>query len=164
MLDQSTVRRLFDYDPITGLLTWRERANPKSNVRVGSVVGYKTIDGYLGVNINKKTYKVHRIIWLHVYGHLPKRVDHRDNNGFNNRLKNLRNATVSQNAQNATAHKDNACRRKGVYQRGDTGRWTAQICINGKKRSLGCFPTAEAASKAYARAAVDLHGEFARTA
>lgn len=40
----------------------------------------------------------------------------------------------------------------GVYLRSDTGKYAAQITIDGLCRSLGSFPTAELAYEAYLRA------------
>jgi hypothetical protein len=86
-------------------------------------------------------------------------VDHRDGDVFNNRRSNLRVCTSQQNAQNRRPH--NGRKFKGVHQR-SSGRFSAVICFGGKNRYLGVFDTAETASAAYAAAAKELFGEFAR--
>jgi hypothetical protein len=45
-----------------------------------------------------------------------------------------------------------------------SGRWIAQIVINGKQRRLGSFKTETEATAAYRRAAAEVHGEFSVTA
>jgi hypothetical protein len=42
-----------------------------------------------------------------------------------------------------------------------SGKWIAQICINGKKKHLGLFSTPELAYAAYCKAALEYHGKFA---
>ena len=78
---------------------------------------------------------------------------------MNNRMSNLRIATRSQNVANSC--RSSASGIKGAYAKRN-GRWHAQIRANGKLRHLGTFATAEAAGNAYAEAAREAFGEFAR--
>lgn len=89
-------------------------------------------------------------------------VDHRDGDGLNNRRVNLRQVNRAQNAWNATGHHDSTSGLKGVSWISDRKVWRAEICRNGKRLHLGSFQTPEEAHAAYAAAAVNLHGEFAR--
>lgn len=91
-------------------------------------------------------------------------VDHRNGNTLDNRLENLRLCAHEENMRNRRRRRDNACGLKGATFVRRTGRWRAQIGINGKNRFLGDFATPEEAHAAYGRAAVALHGEFARPA
>ncbi len=50
---------------------------------------------------------------------------------------------------------------KGVSLFGRDSKWKAQIQVDGKKRHLGYFDDKIEAAKAYDRAALELHGEFA---
>jgi len=45
-----------------------------------------------------------------------------------------------------------------------TRKWIAQIGVENRRLHLGCFDSIEAASSAYAEAAVKYHGEFSRIA
>lgn len=87
-------------------------------------------------------------------------VDHRNGNGLDNRLVNLRLATTAQNAQN---RRPKPGRYKGVSlhftSRGVSYR--AQIYRDGKNRHLGLFSTLEDAAAAYDRAALEVFGEYA---
>lgn len=91
-------------------------------------------------------------------------VDHANGNGLDNRRGNLRAATSAQNAANRPTRLDSRSGLKGVYANRGRGKpWRAQICVDGKKRHLGLFLTAEEAALAYDTAALAAWGEFAVT-
>lgn len=89
-------------------------------------------------------------------------VDHRDNDGLNNRRKNLRLATTSQNGMNAGPQKNNTTGFKGVSLVVRNGKYAAVIIADRKHYNLGHFPTPQEAHAAYQGAAKVLHGKFAR--
>ena len=93
-------------------------------------------------------------------------VDHINGNGLDNRRCNLRICSHAENLRNRKIHANNNSGFKGVYfDRSLSVRpWRAQIRVAGKKFNLGRYSTAEEASQAYKKAAVRLHGEFARLA
>lgn len=107
----------------------------------------------------KSVLYIHRLI-LKPNGELD--ADHCDGNGLNNRKRNLRQATRSQNLQNISAHKDSASGVKGVYLCKGTGKWRAEIRCGAKRYKLGRFYSVDDASAAYAEACNRLHGEFGR--
>jgi AP2 domain-containing protein/HNH endonuclease len=86
-------------------------------------------------------------------------VDHINHDTLDNRRKNLRKATRSQNLLNAR-RKINNSGFKGVY-RHPGGKWKAQIQVNHKYVYLGYFSSPEEAHKAYVKAAKKLAGIFA---
>ena len=87
-------------------------------------------------------------------------VDHIDENKTNNNITNLRWATRSQNGYNKDMSKTNVSGFKGVTWIKGNQKYVARIKINGKNKHLGCFKTAEDASKVYEEKAKELHGEF----
>lgn len=93
-------------------------------------------------------------------------VDHIDGNKSNNRIDNLRPASVSQNAWNSKKRVNNTSGYKGVSFNapGRERPWMASIGVNGKRKTIGRYETAEEAHQAYCAAAQALHGEFARAA
>jgi len=89
-------------------------------------------------------------------------IDHVNGNVFDNRKKNLRKATASQNNCNRSKPKNNTSGYKGVTWRERLKKWEASININKKYYYLGAFKDKEEAAKAYNKLAKKLHGEFAR--
>jgi hypothetical protein len=90
-----------------------------------------------------------------------KLTDHRDRNGLNNQLHNLRPATSSQNGHNRPKNKRNKSGYKGVFFSNTYHKWYAKIMVNGKSHVLGSFQTPEEGALAYNAAAKLLVGEFA---
>jgi hypothetical protein len=88
-------------------------------------------------------------------------LDHINQNGLDNRLKNLRVATRSQNRANVSRRKDNSSGHKGVSKTTYGNKWRAYICVNKKITHLGTFNSKEQAAKAYNEAAVKVWGDFA---
>jgi hypothetical protein len=89
-----------------------------------------------------------------------REVDHIDGNRLNNCRANLRICSRMDNAKNKRRHADNSTCLKGVTR--DRKRWMAQITANGVHMYLGSFRSPEEAHAAYRKAALELHGEFAR--
>ena len=163
-LTPAEVRRLLDYDPVTGVLTWRHREDvlPRVNKRfVGKPAGCPDGQyGYISVRLRDRLYQAHRLIWFYVTGQWPTAViDHIDGNPANNAWDNLREATRAENNRNRMRRRHGL---KGVTIEHRTGRWMAQIMLGKKNHYLGTFDTEEAAHAAYIEASKRLHGEFAR--
>jgi hypothetical protein len=90
-----------------------------------------------------------------------REVDHADRNTLNDRRCNLRIATHAQNQQNQLIDRSNRSGIKGVCWDRRRGRWRVTINVCYKQIHLGYFRRIEDAAKAYAEAALRLHGEFA---
>lgn len=87
--------------------------------------------------------------------------DHRNHNGLDNRRKNLRKCSRSQNRSNSGRQSDNTSGYKGVTFHKRIKKWMTQIIKDGKRIYLGYFTTPEQAAKVYDEAAKKYHGEFA---
>lgn len=87
-------------------------------------------------------------------------VDHRSRDRLDNRRANLRDCTQAENSRNTVLPTNNTSGSKGVTQT-PTGRWRARIWLNRKEIHIGTFNTREDAERAYDKAAVEMHGEFA---
>jgi len=84
-------------------------------------------------------------------------VDHKNNNGLDNRRSNLRHCTQSQNMANCRQR--NQARYRGVWKK--SGRYRALIAVAGKRKYVGSAATAEEAARLYDEAAKKNFGEFA---
>ena len=162
------LRSILDYDPVTGIWTWRARLDRSAswNTRyAGHRADHAGPHGYRQLCIDKKSHYAHRLSFLYMTGSLPVAdVDHKDLNKSNNRWDNLRLASKSDNQWNRSSSKNNTVGFKGVAKNSTTGRFVAQIACFGRRYNLGTFHTAEEAHAAYRDAATKLHGKFARAA
>lgn len=163
------LRERLHYDPETGVFTWRPKDGTgkddgRWNTRyAGAKAGSLDLsEGYVRVKIDGVFYKAHTLAWLYQTGAWPEFfIDHRNRERADNSWTNLRAATRSDNARNASLRKDSTSRRKGVTWLKSRDRWAAVIRVHGKQRCLGLFRDKEAAAIAY-RDAAKLHfGEFA---
>lgn len=149
-LTAERLRALLNYDPGTGLFTYR---NSRGRCRAGSVAGSFDKEGYVVIGLDYRAYKAHRLAWLYVTGAWPAdQIDHIDGKQDNNRWANLRDADPSVNAQNRHRYKGVPGVTPAAY-----GRFRAQIHVQGQKRYLGSFRSAEEAHAAYITAKRALH-------
>lgn len=160
-ITQEYLKDLLHYDPATGVFKWIvPRGRGRVKIKPGDVAGSSDGRGYAVIGIDGKLYRAHRLAFLYMTGSFPKHeVDHKDCDRSNNKWENLREATRSQNLANRGAQ-TSLC-LKGVRLL-PSGRYQAYIGFKGKQRNLGVFQTPEEASAAFARAANDNFGEFAR--
>lgn len=160
MLTLERLKELLSYDPDTGIWTWRVA---RSNCHPGDVVASKTTAGYIQVMIDRKNYTGHRLAWFYMTGEWPiRKIDHKDCDRSNNRWENLRLADDTENRRNVKRSRNNTTGFKGVSR--IRSKFKAVIWKNYKPIHLGHFSTAEEAHQAYAKAAAELFGEFARAA
>ena len=152
------LRELLNYDPKTGVFTWRvDRRN--GNVirkKAGDVAGCKRgKTGYEIIGIDGKLYLAHRLAWQHVFGVKPSRqVDHINGDRSDNSLDNLRLASQSQQNGNQKRRRDNTSGLRGVHKH--KNKWKTQI---GRKH-IGVFDTKQDAYAAYEDEARRYYGEF----
>jgi len=105
MITQELLKKLFRYDKSNGGLIWKKRTcvMPKSR---GKSFGFVEDDNgkprYVKGQINQKTYREHRLVWIWHYGEIPDnlKIDHINRIKYDNRIQNLRIATHSDNMRN----------------------------------------------------------------
>jgi hypothetical protein len=151
MLTHKRLLEVLNYDPNSGVFTWR--------VRIGqSVVG--TTAGsihnryhYLYIQIDCERYRAHRLAWFYVYKVWPSEdIDHLDGNTLNNAINNLRAVSRLINMQNQRrAHRTKKSTSKflGVSWNQERQKWVAQIKVRGTTCFLGRFKSESAAYRAY---------------
>lgn len=156
-LSVETVRDLFNYDPVTGFLTYR--INKTGHVirghRAGSARGK-----YRRVAIGGVVYVEHHVVWLHYYGEtVPEglEIDHINREASDNRIANLRAVTNSDNKHNRRLMRSNKTSGvTGVCFGKAQGKWLAYIMIGKKNKYLGVFNTKEDAIAARRKAELEL--------
>jgi hypothetical protein len=156
---------VFHCDPERGVLIWRERPGVVGNRRVaGRVAGSVAANGYRVVTIRPHWIHVHRAIWALVHGAWPAAyIDHVNGDRLDNRIGNLREATMSQNLANRGAQSNSRSGIKGVSLESFTGRWKASIQRDGRTFNLGRYDTMQEAAAAYRAAAERMYGAFFRS-
>ncbi len=156
MITQSELKKVLDYDPVTGDFT-RMVAN-SNRIKVGDIAGFVNKGGYKQLMINKKTYYAHRLAWLYIYGEFPQNhIDHINGNKKDNRIANLRECTNIENHQNMASRKNSTSKYLGVCWSNYHNKWFAQISFNYQKKYLGLFENEEEAFAAYLKAKKELH-------
>lgn len=162
-LTRDYLRSILNYDPETGVFRWKWREGvPKwTNTQFADKEAGTLKDGYIVIMIDGCQYRAHRLATIYMTGVDPNDdVDHRDLSRSNNRWKNLRPATRSQNHANRANRRDNTSGHKGVTWHVQSGRWRVRVA----SRHICMCDTKEEAAEAYARAAKEMFGEFARAA
>lgn len=117
---------------------------------------------YLRIGINGKPYSLHRMIFLHQHGYLPKVTDHIDGNKLNNKIENLREVTQQQNCVNRKHHTNSKSPYKNVYWNKDANKWVVVMSIKKKRNYFGVFEDLELADLVATEARNLYHGQYAR--
>jgi len=146
---QIAIDKGYVYDPDSGNVTGPSGRIVEKKIKMGTNT-YKimriTIPGIKG-----KKFKInqHRFAWYYTYGYLPDTIDHKNQDGTDNRLDNLREVTDSQNSLNRREVKGYFKRKK---------RFVASITIDGIKTKLGTYSIEDEAAEAYREAKERLTG------
>lgn len=143
-MTQDEVRGLFEYHD-KGLY-WKEDRH--SNKVKGLLAGAPDSRGYRCVHINKKIYKMHRLVYLYHHGYFPKVVDHINGDTLDNSIDNLRDVSSSVNAQNRSHFSGNKTGIRNVSYSSKSNKYVVRVCIDYVSRYMGEFSTLEEATTA----------------
>lgn len=148
VMDYKEVRRLFNYNRLTGIFT--NRVNRSIRALKGKVAGTLGSDGYWCICVNRKLYKTHRLAWLYVYGYFPEhQIDHINRIRTDNRIDNLREVSRSCNLRNSKIRSTNTSGIIGVIWNKHAKKWRADIHDqNHKLVYIGIFTSLLEAAKA----------------
>jgi len=156
-LTAERLKEVLVYDPSTGMFSHRIARGRYKHIKPGTIVGSRHSEGYIVIDVDRKTYFAHRLAWLYLHGEHPSEdIDHVNGDRADNRASNIRAATRSENMQNL----------RGASKRSTTGllgvskfrtKWASSIYTNGAKKHLGVFASAEEAHVAYLAAKAVMH-------
>jgi hypothetical protein len=159
-LTQQQVQELFEYSD--GDLHWKPRTLSRNRPSVlnGKKVGCPNGSGYLTMVHDKRKYYLHQLVFLMHHGYIPSNVDHIDGNGSNNRIENLRLATVSENMYNTKINTKNTSGFKGVHFNKQKQKWQAKLWVRGEQIARA-FQSKELAVEFMELFREMAHGQFA---
>lgn len=106
--------------------------------------------------------RMHRLI-LRLQPGNEQQCDHRDGNGLNNQISNLRVCTRAQNQHSQRNQRGGTSKYKGVHWSHRENKWCSKIQLNRKQIHLGYFGSEVKAARAHDVAALKYHREFALT-
>ena len=153
---QKYLQENYTYDAESGIL-YRKRKTTQD-----TPAGTTWTTGYVVTKIKGTFYKVHRLIWILLYGDNPPTIiDHINGDKSDNRLCNLRACEHSQNLWNARKPKNNTSGYKGVKMHKKSGKWYGEVRGNGERRITRLCETKDEANQLLIRIRADLHGDFA---
>lgn len=145
-LAHSRLTEVLAYEPSTGVFTWIAPPKTKPYLlgkRAGTIDAY----GYRYIRVDGIVIAAGRLAWFYITGEWPKgQVDHEDRDRDNNRWKNLRDLTASQNQHNHGF--------TGVGWLNGKRRWRVTMKLEGQSHYGGlhrCFCAAVSARNALKR-------------
>lgn len=188
MVDPKTLRELLNYNPETGVLTWKERGpewfnsgarDPKHSAKqwnsawagvqaLASENAYGYLTGAVTINGKRHGISSHVAAWAICTGRMPTgEIDHKDGNKKNNRIQNLRDVPRDENLRNMPKRQDNKTGVTGVQWNKTNKNWRAIITHKGKRKNLGSFKNKDDAIRARRDAELELgfhsnHGRVAK--
>lgn len=120
-------------------------------------------DGYAARRNKTKNGKQVALMHRFILDLKPKEFcDHKNGNRIDNRRKNLRRCSSSENNMNANISKRNTTGYKGVSWYKRLKKWRVQIASGGKYFWLGYHSDIRKAAQVYNKKATKLHGKFSK--
>jgi len=157
MLTQSRLKELLDYNPDTGIWTWKVDRLPgaKAGDRAGRI---NSKWGYRYICVDKTQYQSSRLVCLYMTGEWPKQqMDHKNRDPNDDRWENLRDVSASINQCNRGIPRNNKSGSKGVVWHKGKNKWMAQIRLNRKNIYLGIYEHKHDAIMARLKAEKEYH-------
>lgn len=152
-----------DFSYKGGKLYWLPRGNGKFDKQfAGKECGCVTSLGYRLLSYRGSNILAHVVVWVMHNGPIPNgyQIDHINNNGLDNDIKNLRICTSSQNAFNKRMRTNNKSGFKGVMWNKSNSNWRVRLAANKKSIEIGSFDSLEDAVSASNIARQKHHGDF----
>ena len=150
MISQQELQERLNYDPKSGLLTWKVRpestfANKQAwltwNKRFSNKPAFTSVNGqgYRSGKINDVKLLAARVIFKLMTDTEPEMIDHIDGNRTNNSWVNLRSVSAAENQRNMKKFTTNKSGVTGVSWESARNKWRVSIGRNSKSINLGYF-------------------------
>lgn len=139
------LKSLIRYDRKTGKFYWKPRGVQSFDGRfAGKEAGYSHISGRgrvsWAIKVNGRKYYAHILAWAYMTNRWPSNeIDHINHDTFDNRYRNLREVTNSENKKNLPRKSNNTSGYTGVVKCSKTGKWVSTITVEKKTIYLGSF-------------------------
>ena len=164
MITKLELDTLFDVYPNEGKFVWKNAPKNHKDMN-GKEAGFNQLTHnkkqYRVIKINKTIYKRGRLMFFYIHGKFPTPcVDHINGDSLDDRIANLREATIIENAWNHKKRKRKSNLPMGVRLMAN-GKFQARIGYKSKQIHLGVYSTADEAKKIYEIKRKELYGEFA---
>lgn len=158
------IKESFAYDPESGQIRWASLKG--KTTRSTGDVGWIHRGAYRMITVSheksSRNLAAHHIAWFLHYGRWPEQqIDHRDGDSLNNRIANLRQATMAENSQNQKLKSNNKIGVRGVYWDKREQKYVVRIQVRRKRTSFGYYDSLEEALAVRIAAEKKLFGEFA---
>ena len=114
-ISQEQLKKVLTYNPETGDFTW---ISDSLRTKKGTVLRSIKKSGvqYYRTRIYGEHHLLHRLAWLYMTGEFPKQqIDHINRNSLDNRWKNLRDCSASENMLNRDLSIKSKTGIKGLY-------------------------------------------------
>lgn len=152
MITQSQLKKLFHYEPKTGLFT--RKVSTAKCVKVGDIAGCDNGRGYLRIKIDGKNYMNHRLAFMYMIGRFPnEETDHINHDKHDNRWCNLRECSRQENLRNYPIGNRNKSGYMGVCYHKRQKKYCARIRTGSGSLHIGSFDSPLDASIAYRKEA-----------
>lgn len=150
-VDIEVLRSLLEYDPGSGVLTWKHRPREMFNSdriwktwnsRWAGKEAFTSVTklGYREGRIFRKGFLAHRVSWALFHGCWSDvYIDHINGDPFDNRIENLREVNNQENLRNSGLYSTNKSGVTGVSFSTDRRKWIADIRVDNKTIPLGRF-------------------------
>lgn len=148
MITKKRLDQVAIYDPDRGVFICAQNRKGSKN-KVGDVLGSRTKEGYIEIQIDGRRYLAHRLAFLSMTGNMPEGVvDHINRDQSDNRWANLRDVTQVENGHNQNRKSlNNSTGFVGVHKW--NGKYRAKIVVKQKQLHLGTFDDPSTAAEAY---------------
>ena len=139
MIALEELRKKLIYNQINGKFYWK-KVSATNSYLVGKEAG--CVDkqtNYIKIQVNHKLYYAHRLAWFYAHGFWPTELDHINRNRADNRLRNLREVSRSENQNNKNLARNNTSGYKGISWNQQEEKWHVSISKNKNRYWVGRF-------------------------